>query len=208
MSDKDKITDQDIEHYLQGKDELSSIYSESKGLNAPEHLELKIKHMAQDAEQQSNNKNNWFLPLSLAATIILTITITFLFENKEIEDSNLVVENRINTQQKSVSVVEKTKSPKKNTMTNTETSAQKKKEQIANKEDDFELPPHLKDMVQPTHAGSEKELPPAEILKNWTKKQWQQQIIELQKSGNTKLADKYIQQFSKYFPEQNIEPTN
>ena len=208
MSEKDKITDQNIEHYLQGKDELSSIYSESKGLNAPEQLEHKIKRMAQDAEQQSSNKKNWFIPLSIAATIILTMTITFLFDIKDIEESNLVVENKINTQQESLSVVQKTELPKKTNTTKIETSRQKKKEQIANKDNNFELPPHLKDMVQPTHAGSDKELPPAEILKNWTIKQWQQQIIELQKSGNTKLANKYIQQFSKYFPEQNIELSN
>lgn len=198
-----QISDQDIEHYLQGKDELSSTYSESKELKTPRHLDRKIKKIAQEADQESKSRS-WFLPLSFAATIVIAVTITFLFNSKGVEEPNLLVESKENSQEKPVSNAKKVDLPKKIHTAEPKSYQQNRKENVADIDDKFELPSHLKEMIQPTHAGSDIELPPDEILKGWSKKQWRQQIQELQKAGNTALADKYVQQFANYFPDQKI----
>ena len=64
---------------------------------------------------------------------------------------------------------------------------------------DFELPPHLREMVQSTSTGGSNELLPPEVLKNWTREQWHQQVNKLKEVGNETLAQRYIDEYPRYF---------
>lgn len=263
MSDKEDITEQDIEHYLEGKDEVSSLYAQSKSLKAPDHLEFSIKRMAREAQQQSGshpvgNKNAWFVPLSIAATIVITVTLVLFLDTQKEDESKRIATIENNTskeilpieqtapQQQTASVRKSGSmdpdrqqvSPPKPTIdkkpmksqseavavaTMTEPSQpetnkpepvkpqsinREEQQQVATKDENFELPAHLRDMIQPTSAGSDKELLPPEVLKTWTRQQWRQQILDLQKAGHSELADKYIEHYPKYFPDDTLKLNN
>jgi len=76
--------------------------------------------------------------------------------------------------------------------------------QVTDETGNFELPPHLRDIVQTTSAGSSDKLLPAEILKTWTRKQWKEQIQMLQTSGKEILAKQYIEQYPAYYPGESL----
>jgi len=69
---------------------------------------------------------------------------------------------------------------------------------------EFELPAELSELLRNTSTKVNDDLPPPKILKSWTHQQWQDQVKTLQKSGNTKLADKFIKEYKKYFPEKSL----
>lgn len=245
MNDKDQITDQDIDNYLNGKDELSAVYSETSGLKAPDHLEFKIKQMAREAERPSDNrpignKNAWYVPLAIAATVIIAIVLVVFLDTQDVSKDQLIAGDQTNVQQEQTATIDDAiiVEPKIQRMSPPNSAIDVRKSQtepvtLANKLDttepdlaeqsrikqqnteplakqnqDFELPPHLKEMVQPTRAGSTNELPPPEILKTWNQQQWREQILALQKAGKTKLADRYLEQYAKYFPGQKLDLSN
>ena len=250
MNDKEQITEQDIEDYLDGKDELSSIYTNSKGLKAPDHLEFKIKQMAREAEKQSSTrpvvkKNAWFMPLSIAATITIAVVMVTFLDSQKVSYDELIVKHENNDQtiapQQTAKIDETLNSaakvqrvsPPKSTMdvkpvqteqvkiasklntsepetTSTKQTPQQKTSQpslpqVAQQDEEFVLPDHLKEMMQPTRAGTSNELLPEDVLRTWTIAQWRDQILMLRKTGNSELADKYVKEYPKYYPDQLLD---
>jgi len=261
MNDKTQITDQDLEEYLNDKSELSEIYTESKDLKAPEHLAFAVKRMAREAEskQPSSNKpvvrkNVWFVPLSIAATVVIAITLVFVVDFQKVDETNHIAIKENDTapqtiplQQEAVTPPQQTASVEntialqpethtteiqkqettpdiKTEMTQqtdtrlpresvseqpapTQQSPAQKTLQVADEATDFELPPHLIDMMQSTSAGSQDVLLPAEVLKTWTREQWKQQVQTLIKTDKEQLANQYIEQYPTYYPGETLTVT-
>jgi len=239
MNEKNNISDQEIEEYLKGETELSATYAQSKELKAPDHLEFSVKRMARDAEHKTSSqptagKDVWLVPLSIAATVIIAISITFFIDFNTVENHSLIADNKNSSTEESViqevitpqqqtadisdeviiapevtvepgiKVKAQTKQTTAISVAKPETHKAGKKEQLAEENSDFELPPHLQAIVQTTGAGSSDELLPAEILKTWTRLQWKQQIAALKNAGKEKLATQYIEQYPAYYPGETL----
>jgi len=253
MNDKNQISDEDIEQYLDGDTELSATYAEGKDLKAPEHLAFAIKRMAREAQNNPPNnerpvarKNVWLVPLSIAATVIITITLVFVVDFQNIDETNHIAQKDIGTTPQALSLPEEVVTPPQQTASvedsivlqpetqKTETipaiktkptqqtdtrlprestskqpaptlqSPAQSTLQVAEETADFELPPHLRDMVQSTNAGAQNEVLPAEVLKTWTRQQWQTQVSSLYKAGKDKLAEQYIKLYPEYYPSETL----
>lgn len=273
----DKITDQELEAYLQGDTEFSSLYSQADDVKAPEHLSFAVKRMAREAMPASTHVSSgaaskgWLLPFSLAAGIIISIAaVTLIYmqsqpvapahiahddipppqqlpgqppsqlaeenptpataesqlaENIAQPDVTTTVKNTPATADpvtdSPVAVVPAPQKPKQQAhkpqvivkkstpLKKPEALPEKSNEtQVATPEqpiENFELPPHLRGMLQSTRAGGSNELLPDTVLRTWTVTQWRKQITELKKAGKDKLADKYLQRFADYFPGKKLE---
>lgn len=253
MNDKTQISDEDIEQYLNGETGLSATYAEGKDLKAPEHLAFAIKRMAREAENNPPNnerpvvrKDVWLVPLSLAATVIITISLVFFVDFQNIDETSQIAKKDIDTPPQALPLPQDGVTPPQQTasvedtivlqpetqktetipaiktkpMQQTDTrlpreSASEKPAptlqsptqstlQVAEEPADFELPPHLRDMMQSTNAGAQNEVLPAEVLKTWTRQQWQTQVSTLYKTGKDKLAEQYIKLYPEYYPGETL----
>lgn len=241
MNDNKQITDQEIEKYLEGKDELSAAYAASKDLRTPEHLEFTIKRMARDAEHNTGNhrparKNIWFIPLSIAATIVIAISLVFyMYDQPDLHrpvvsektdkgaaivstDDKASIEAALDQKPESIAIKSETANKKHVAATDsnkhstaavakstTESNLPEKQEKLVREDSDFELPEHLREMVQPASASDADNLLPSEILKTWTREQWRTQVVRLRKAGKNDLAKQYINEYPVYFPGEHLE---
>ena len=234
MSEKEQFTDKELDEYLSGETSLSELYAESKSLKAPDHLGFNIKRMARDAEHKSIstsskiNKDVWVFPLSVAATVVLSIMLVFSIHIKR-ETSTLIAKNTGETTKKVLPIEQiakqqtdnikkaiepegdskQTQLSKQNDKQTKDTSIassnpgqpkKEKEDQIVKETNDFELPAHLQEALQNTGANSSEDLPPVDVLKTWSRKQWKKQVQTLQEAGKEELANKYIKEFPKYYP--------
>ncbi len=70
-----------------------------------------------------------------------------------------------------------------------------------------EIPAHINELLQNTHASDQKlnGMPPQEVLQSWQKSQWVEQVKMLQKQGKHELAERYVQAYPDYFPNDSIK---
>jgi len=228
---KDKtIPDKEVDDFLEGKSNLSSMYSKGNDLKSPKHLDILIKKMARDAEHgqslaQSTKKAQWLISASIAASIIIVATVFYndIIINDDISLSPTVSNDSIekipgnvtSNQTNDVEVIVQAeevseKTPRSNDSEVKVSGVNDKKEinvsQSAQKDEssEFELPVELRELLRNTNTKVKDDLPPPKILEGWTREQWQDQVKVLQKSGNTKLADKFIKEYQKYFPGKSL----
>ena len=69
-----------------------------------------------------------------------------------------------------------------------------------------DIPAHIKELLQNTHASDQKlnGMPPQEVLQAWQKSQWIEQVKVLNKQGKRDLAERYVQAYPDYFPNDSI----
>ena len=214
MNDKHKITDQDINTYLEGNAQVSKDYAASESIKSPEHLDTLVKKMAHDAHNSENtNANNiqWVLPTAIAASIILVIGVVLKAEfkgdqdktqiafdkNPKIEEADSAIDNKSSIKNIANNKVIPQPSPEQD-------SVGKEPEVVAENKDDFKMPEGFDTLLQNTGAGSHDKLPPDTVLKQWTHEQWKQQVKELKAAQKNSLAQKYIDKFLEFYPEDKM----
>lgn len=87
MTDKSSKSGDELESYLEGKSALSRNYADASKENVPEHLDLAILAMARE-DLKSRSKpvsspftTDWRVPLSLAAVVVLSVTVFINVQN-------------------------------------------------------------------------------------------------------------------------------
>ena len=96
MNDKDEMTDKELDDYLAGKSPLSKIYSSGNGLDSPVHLDRSIRQMAQQAQGRHSKgstqpaKSRWYIPLSIAAAILIAVLVTVLSSDFSATDEKVL----------------------------------------------------------------------------------------------------------------------
>jgi len=184
------------------------------------------------AALQNTNKTRWLIPTSIAASIIIAFTVynTDTTVNDDMFSSPIVSNNStekatdkiISNQTKDVEVVVKAENISEKTPISNDSEVKvsegkvsevittdkkeiKVSQSTQQKEPiEFELPVELQDLLRNTNTKVNNDLPPPKILKSWTRQQWQNQVKVLRKAGNTKLADKFIKEYKKYFPGKSL----
>ena len=228
MKDKKTITDQEMDSYLEGNTPLSEIYSKGKDVKAPEHLDSLVKTMAREAEQERFGENNlpikkkeWFIPASIAASVVAAITITFVFNFQDTDKNTQIAikdKNKVepvqpqrvtkkqpdSTQQKEVLATTEIKQTPPTTSEPAQVTNKKIAEKVAKDTNDFVLPAELNELILNTNASGTNKVEADEILKNWSKEQWKQRVQSLQEANNTELAKKYINKYPNFFPGETL----
>ncbi|MBI3574487.1 MAG: hypothetical protein HY083_02345 [Gammaproteobacteria bacterium] len=77
-----KNDDRLLDEYLRGDSLLSRVYRETGREEPPAHLDAAILAQAKAAATARRSKPRWFMPLSLAATVVLSIGVV-LFMSRE-----------------------------------------------------------------------------------------------------------------------------
>ena len=250
MIDKEKISDRDLDNYLHGKDELSAVYAEGDELTVPEHLEFQVRCMARDADtlQATKKKTIWFIPLSIAAAVVLVVIVVFSF-NSTLNDHSMIAQQNRDTAPDQLEIVRPETSPRENiihtepsndlkpadtekkvTASDTQVASaaepvsnkkiesvlsdakkttglttKQDSKQVAKQEQEFDLPPHLREIIQTTNAGSSNAILPDEVLATWTRQQWREQVRQLQKASKFELAEKYTKRYPDFFSGETLQ---
>ena len=142
MNNKPNESDPELDMYLAGKSGLSDIYAASKNETVPEELSERIRNIARQELANEKKSRNWYIPLSLAASIILSITILTINSRSPDNriDSPLVEHIPAKRQDNKLAVTKPKSTPDTNLATN-------KPQQPA-------IPQHIRDLVQPTAKRS------------------------------------------------------
>ena len=190
LTDSDKMTTD----YLDGKSELSETYAESKSTTVPDRLSDNIKALARQELTDKKRTLSWFIPASLAATVVLSISLYYV----NLPQSPI---------KSAPQLVEKTSSDA------TEDKKQVVQVQPADKSkvitaiNNQPIPAHIQDLLQTTAKRTVPDsdsYPTAKELKTWTPQQWAKKIYQLQEANKPTLENKYIQDFHKYFPQHDV----
>ena len=97
MTDEGKKADKELDEFLKGTSELSSLYRDASNEVVPAHLDDAVLRLAREDVDQSNRtvlspfSGNWKVPASLAAVLVLSVTVILKMENS----GPLTVENEI-----------------------------------------------------------------------------------------------------------------
>lgn len=219
--------DAEVENYLKGGSDLSELYTKSKDLTSPEHLNLAIEQLARESLEADAGRRSpggtWKWPLAMAATIILTVLITIFYRSQTITDAGRQLATRdISTQpaelptpiksehdkqqpaqqQKPVEAVAPKAAPRDKQTPPRETVAQHQQEE--------EIPPKLQELLQTTRSGDTAmtTLLPDNVLKTWTRKQWREHVSRLKANHRDKLAAQYIKAYPRFFPGETLQEGN
>ncbi len=91
MTEDSKKTDKELEEFLNGTSELSSLYREASNDVVPAHMDEVVLRLAREDVNQSRRKvlspfsGNWKVPASLAAVLVLSVTVILRMENAGID---------------------------------------------------------------------------------------------------------------------------
>lgn len=77
-----KKDDRLLDEYLRGDSPLSRVYRETEREEPPAHLDAAILAQAKAAVGARRSKPRWFMPLSLAATVVLSIGVVLLMSRE------------------------------------------------------------------------------------------------------------------------------
>ncbi len=77
-----KKDDQLLDDYLRGDSPLSRVYRETGREEPPAHLDAAILAQAKAAVGTHRRKPRWFMPLSLAATVVLSVGVVLLMSRE------------------------------------------------------------------------------------------------------------------------------
>jgi len=212
MNEKKQTDDNQIEKYLDRNSELSSIYSKGHKSCSPKHLDKLIKNIARDEatpQDTSRNKhNNWFIPTSIAAMLLVSLFLIIKPKHNDFKDQVAATDATRNTQ--AFSTEQQDTKSKQNIQQEKVTPLITKNtpEKEATKTKEFELPSQLQQLLQNTNASTPNQLPPDEILKTWTQAQWEKQIKTLQIEKKDELSKKYIKKFYYFNPNKKLILSN
>src|SRR3989344_7344145 len=77
-----KKDDRLLDEYLRGDSPLSRVYRETGREEPPAHLDAAILAQAKAAVGARRSKPRWFMPLSLAATVVLSVGVVLLMSRE------------------------------------------------------------------------------------------------------------------------------
>ena len=93
MADDDKKIDQELEDFLEGRSEISRVYPQASSENVPEEVDEAVLNMARDSVRGGSSNivvpfsGSWKVPMSLAAVLVLSVTVVLKMENTGLEVS-------------------------------------------------------------------------------------------------------------------------
>lgn len=228
MSDQKRTPEQELEQHLAGQSELAQIYAGGDEPTTSARLDDKIRQLAREQLQAKNERpaENWF-PVSMAAAVLLSVTIVFIthFTGTGPQETLIATDTapapsrdsaqptpRVTQTQQPADepAAEQTRLAQDPARIQARDSGEEKTapiEQAGKEPETFELPPHLRDALQPTAAGDAQDrLLPDEILRQWTPQQWSRHIAELTAQGKDSLANLYRERFKVLFPDTELPP--
>ena len=91
MTDESKNPDKELDEFLQGNSEFASMYEQASTEEVPARLDSAVLRMARESQHRpviksvSPFSNNWKVPLSLAAVLVLSVTVILKMENTAFE---------------------------------------------------------------------------------------------------------------------------
>ena len=123
MTDNIKKDDKDLEDFLQGKSELSSLYKEASNEQTSGVMDSLVLDLAKKgANGYSINvvspfSGNWKVPLSLAAVLVLSVTVILKMENSGLKGADSVKKAPVRHQDIKTRPASETGEPEKNIAT-------------------------------------------------------------------------------------------
>ncbi|MDH5178240.1 MAG: hypothetical protein OEZ39_16915 [Gammaproteobacteria bacterium] len=197
MNSRPDETEQALTDYLKGDSDLSAVYQTADKITAPEHLSARIKAMAREEAAQPRKHRNWFIPTALAASLVLAVIVYFTVSRQTVEQKVPPVAK----QEQESTPAPQQQAPK---VADNKPIQPKPQEKIVVKEP---VPDHIKDLLQNTsrHDTADYAYPSAKELRSWSVQQWVKKIKQLRNEGKHAEAARYITDFNKYQPQQDIE---
>lgn len=105
-------SDTEFEDFLKGKSPLSSAYQQTSGTGPSEHIDNTILNAARDEVSKkrsgaSNKGYNWFVPMALAASIIVAVGVIRIYFDNSATDSEQIAGNSNNAAQSDITAAGK-----------------------------------------------------------------------------------------------------
>ena len=196
MSDPKDNIEQQLEEYLAGQSELSSVYAKAPTETVSEKISKDIRQMAVQELEKNEKSSGWYVPLSLAAAIALSVTVYLLVKNQPVVDP---------TEQ--IAKQEQTDLIKEKQIAVDATDSKQKELQVVQQKQQT-VPDNLQDLLQSTSRRGEKaneEYPSSAELAGWKPERWAKTVWQLEKDQNMLLADRYRKDFVKYHPKVDLQ---